>query len=376
MAQAHAWHPGSGYLNPGWQAPICLQPDELFSAWLVRAALNQGCDPLVLTGDLWPKLRAWTVDLDRGVSPDRLHPLSQVAGIPAAAFEASMLWPVASAISPDIRPESALWPWMLTLGSRNRKRHGGLQFCPHCLAEDQKPYYRLNWRFAWHTECVRHQCGLLDDCPACHAPVEPHRLTAMDGGMAVCFSCKADLRAATATQANEDALKLQVMSDAVIRDGHGYYGKTQLSVSEWFCQIRYFVGLIRRVVAVRPERLGLALKTLGVDAEQIPQQSIGLLLEASSVRNRELFLADAWRLVMAGPDAFLDAAKGASLGVQTLRISPQPFPVAFQQVIAGLPSNGRSLRKPGIAGPAKPKSSRTVMKMWLRLQRKAKMAER
>jgi hypothetical protein len=265
---------------------------------------------------------------------------------------------------------------MLTLGSRNRKRNGGLQFCPHCLAEDKKPYYRLNWRFAWHTACAGHQCGLLDECPTCHAPVEPHRLTAMDDGVAICFACKADLRAATATQANEEALKLQVMADAVIRDGHGFYGKTQLSVSEWFGLIRYFVGLIRRVAAVRPERLGLALKALGVDIEMIPQQATGLPLEASSARNRETVLGNAWRLVMAGPDAFLDAAKVVSIGVQTLQESRHPFPVALQHVIAGLPINRRSHLKPRVSGEVKPKSIRTVMKMWLRLQRKARMAER
>ena len=46
------------------------------------------------------------------------------------------------------------------------KRLGyGLQFCPHCLAEDIEPYFRLAWRLAFYTHCPKHYCMLLDLCP-------------------------------------------------------------------------------------------------------------------------------------------------------------------------------------------------------------------
>jgi glyoxylate carboligase len=64
------------------------------------------------------------------------------------------------------------------------------------LVDDAVPYYRLQWRFAWHTGCEKHRCTLLDRCYACNSPVEPHRLFAEDQQISLCATCRADFRAA------------------------------------------------------------------------------------------------------------------------------------------------------------------------------------
>jgi len=38
---------------------------------------------------------------------------------------------------------------------------------------------------------------LLDRCPTCQAPLEPHRLDVRDGSHVLCDTCKRDLRAAS-----------------------------------------------------------------------------------------------------------------------------------------------------------------------------------
>jgi len=50
-----------------------------------------------------------------------------------------------------------------------------MQFCPACLAEDETPYFRKQWRLALYTYCPAHQAMLHDACPACSAPVSYFR---------------------------------------------------------------------------------------------------------------------------------------------------------------------------------------------------------
>lgn len=146
MDATYSWHPGTGRVVANWAIPVPLLPDELLSSWLVRAALAQGCDPLVLSGELWSKWRIWTRDADRGLNQERLLVLAKASGVNSAAFKAASVRCIVPAITTEPLDELAIWPWVLALGSRNRKRHGGLQYCPLCLREDTKPYYRLQWR--------------------------------------------------------------------------------------------------------------------------------------------------------------------------------------------------------------------------------------
>lgn len=40
-------------------------------------------------------------------------------------------------------------------------------YCPSCLAHDETPHFRLDWRRAWMTRCERHDVLMRDGCPAC-----------------------------------------------------------------------------------------------------------------------------------------------------------------------------------------------------------------
>ena len=144
------------------------------------AALRQGCDPLSLTGAIWPTWRIWTRDIDREIPLARMRPLVNASGISSAKFQKAGMRDDCEKVVGYSLPETRTWPWLLALGSRNRTRHGGQQVCTLCLAEDSTPYLRRHWRFAWHTGCRFHGVQLVDECPACKAPIEPHRLTAED----------------------------------------------------------------------------------------------------------------------------------------------------------------------------------------------------
>lgn len=357
-----------------WVVPVPLLPDELFSTWLVRAALMQGCDPLVLTGELWPRWRIWSVDLDRGLSEARLLPLVKASGIEAKAFDGASLRPICSAVITDQANHRAIWPWVLALGSRNRRRHGGLQYCPFCLDEDRQPYYRVQWRMAWHTGCSKHEVCLFDRCPHCNAPIEPHRLSPLDDDMAVCAICKHDLRKTTSMRIDSDALAFQQFADQVIILGKGQFGGNSLSTDEWLSLSRYFVMLLRKVATKRPHGLTSFVNALGVDVESIVPPATGLALELLPVRERIALLAGAWRMLQAGPECFHEAAKAACLAAQSLREKKSSVPRCLQNLIRDLPDRctSRSCREKGDA--PNPRSRIAVMRMWARLKRKIDVA--
>lgn len=376
MDASYAWHPGTDRVTSHWAVPVPLQPDELFSSWLVRAALTQGCDPLVLTGELWPKWRIWTTDPDRGLSEERLAVLTKASGIEASAFHASGLRLIASVVTTEPLDDLAIWPWMLALGSRNRKRHGGLQYCPACLKEDSKPYFRVQWRLAWHAACGKHGASLIDKCPHCNAVIEPHRLSAQEGDITQCASCKRDLREAVAVTADADALLFQQAADQVVKQGQGQYGINTLPAGEWFALSRYFVMLLRKAALGKSDWLSAFIKVLGVDMGAIAPPATGLVLELLPVQERAAQLAGARQMLNAGSERFLEAAKAACLAAPSLRERRQSVPLCIETMLQSLPDKNVFRERKQKDKIQKPRSRQAVMRMWARLQRKMQVAAR
>lgn len=355
-------------MNRRWALPVPLLTDELLSSWLARAALAQGCDPLVLTGNLWPGWRIWTTDPDRGIGTDRLELLARVSGNAAATFERATLRAIASAPADGLPEGRAVWPWILALGSRNRKRRGGLQYCASCLAEDRRPYYRLGWRLAWHTACPRHGQVLRDSCPRCGGPVEPHRLSAQDGHLAACARCKGDVRNAHKVNAPADALAFLAAADEAVRRGKGAYGPVRLRCAEWFSLARYFVGLLRMAVMGKSDILTEMFHAFDVDAAILDAPATGLVLELLPTRERAVLLGAAWKVLEAGPDEFRRAARDAGASAQTLCEPRRKLPQCLENALSDLPDRSSRKRRPR-AATGRPRSRRSVARMWARMRR-------
>lgn len=236
-------------MSTSWAVHVPLLPGELFSTWLSRAALVQGCDPMVLTGSLWPGWRAWTRDLDRGLSIERMDVLVAKSGLGHQQLEEATLRPIVQAIAPHLVNRRVAWPWILAQGSRNRRRFGGLQYCPRCLEDDALPYFRQQWRLAWHIGCDRHGCLLADHCGHCLAPVEPHRCRARDGVQTRCPSCGDDLRLNRTSPACIDVLAFQQTADAILREGSGSWVGVTLELPMWFVAARKHASGRIRVLA-------------------------------------------------------------------------------------------------------------------------------
>lgn len=354
-----------------WLLPVPIQPQELFSSWLVRAALTQGCDPLVLTGSVWPNWRAWTRDIDRGVCEDRFRCLAKTSGIPVNQLQMTTLRPTVEAITSHSFDQLAIWPWILTQGQRNRKRLGGLQYCAACLAYDRIPYYRKQWRFAWYVGCPTHRVKLYDRCWQCHFPVQPHRLEAEDQHLAICSNCKQDLRNAPLQHCADPALTFQRTADAVIHAKSGYVNHHFIASTQWFSLSRFYLALVRRA-AIRPtDGLATTLLALNVPPHCLIRPETGLQLEMLPIEERETLLLGVAHLLEANTDQFLEMASHYSLSQATFYGASKTLPNAFHPFIASLPDGVMNQKKAKTTHNSNnPRSKQAVQRMFARLQRK------
>jgi len=354
-----------------WVRSVPFLPEESFYSWLVRAALAQGCDPLAMAGSIWPRWRVWTLDVDRGVEADKLRSLTQASGIVSATFETRFLRGDAEKISGHALSDMGTWPWILALGSRNRKRLAGMQYCPLCFATGE-PYLKRPWRFTWHTVCADHGVILVDRCWSCDALVSPHRLVAQSTDLAECFSCRADLRLAIPLQGNILAYDFQCRSDAVLVSSQGTFNEQVWSVHHWFDLARFFAGLTR--YALRNEKCGafVALRELGLLATPDRMPVYGVPLELMSPIQRVSLFEQVSLLMSFGLVDLLRAFKSADMSANSLYAISAELPRAFQAVINELPRRDHQPHRKGVM-LMKPRSKRTVNIMWARLLRKMGM---
>ena len=374
MDASYTWHPGASGLTSQWARPVPLHPDELLSSWLVRAALAQGCDPLVLTGCVWPKWRAWTVDVDRTVTLERLTVLAELSGISVGAFKATALQLVSSQICGSTQSRMKRWPWILSLGARNTKRHGGLQYCPECLAADHDPYYRICWRFAWHTGCELHNRSLLDRCWSCSAPLEPHRLQATDSDITVCASCRKSLRSAPGGAWPDDARRFQIAADKVLSQDTGIGFGHVLNAPEWFDLASYAISLVRQ--SLRLDSGGL--RSMVESVTSVPLAEL-LLPEVGGIEQirtfeRQAVLGAVVRFMETSAEDFQSACSSYGLSRQTIcggRKALPPVVLELSTLLKDSPRENR--RKVARRKTTGPRPKYLVELMMARLERKARL---
>ncbi len=376
MGSSHPWHQGTRIVSAQWSVVAPLLPDEIISSWLVRAALIQGCDPMTLTLTVWPKWRIWTQDADRFFNEDRLEPICALSGIEKLALQSASLFPIAGQIYGKKPPEKAAWTWVVAPGARNTKRHSGSQYCPVCLKNDVKPYFRIQWRFAWHTGCKVHGHALLDRCHVCNAPVEYHRLQAEDKLITVCATCKVDLRVASVRSCLPDALKFQLVADDVLLNGVGTFLGSAMSITHWFELADYFVSLIRVAQRGENEPLDVFLRQIGVQiTESVPMQP-GNHLEVLQTHDREKLLASLFPLMSASRNQFDEALQKSHITKQGFAGHGLVLPEWIKANAAALPCKFRKKSTKSNTQLDGPRPRYQVKRMMSRLQRKLAMAQR
>ncbi|RUM92360.1 MAG: hypothetical protein DSZ27_04085 [Thiomicrospira sp.] len=177
-------------------------PNELLSSWLVRIAHANGEKVQTFTHqEFGTKHQIWNRDIDRLAPEWLLMALSERTATQIEIVRQTTLKRYEGVLF-DHSVSSGVEKWItpLKIYHRTRKSHG-LQFCPECLKEDKEPYFRTQWRTAFHTFCPKHNVMMHDHCPCCGEPVIFQRIelgkgndeVGQDKSLSTCFNCGFDL---------------------------------------------------------------------------------------------------------------------------------------------------------------------------------------
>ena len=363
----YRWQAGASSLTALWPLVPPLLQDELISSWLVRCALAQGCGPLTLTGDVWPGLRFWCTDPDRYLTSARMVDLSRLSGMSADALQASTLIPLYRMMTGNADFPKGIAPWILCLGVRNRRRSGGLQYCPICF-EQRTPHYLIQDRLAWHTACAVHHVNLVDHCECCYAPLCPQLVTPPDETLGRCHRCGYELHLAPTQTASADALSFQNATDDLFSGPPIRYGGRRLLLTEWLSLSRWMIGILR--TAAREHSLGskIFFLEMGVNVEGLNPPETGLPFEYLTPNDRATLLANVWCMLRAGPDRLVDLAQRESARPSLLLPRSGKLPASLATLATVLRSKRhRSNSRPKTENP---RSTKSVLMRWHRLLRK------
>ncbi|PTU04739.1 hypothetical protein DBR45_00305 [Pseudomonas sp. HMWF031] len=367
MGATYSWHPRVDVNNSRWPRAQNLLADELLSSWLIRNAFAHGCSPMSLTGSLWPSWRCWTIDLDRGLTADQIKPLTRLSGISASDICSSTLHPIAEVLNPGLDSKKGVWPWILALGIRNRRRAGGMQICPVCLAEEM-PYYRVSSRLAWHTCCEKHLAKLIDCCPKCGAALQPQLLGQGYSDFGRCDRCNTRLSAHLDDLGfAPGALAFQLACDKALH-GMQLDGGVGCEPYEWFYRSRFVTGILR-VVATSGSKSFVAFRD-AFNLGNIPRPASGLPIEMLPVDERMNLLSAVWKIMDVGEAQMRETILACALPRHSLVVPAGEITAGLKAMLDELPPGIDRKQIP--MGVRRPASKRSVEKMWARLQRKVR----
>lgn len=359
-------------MNLNWPVQVYPHHDELLSSWLVRASLAHGCDPLSLTSTIWPTWRAWTVDLDRHLDETRLLALNHSSGLSTETLTGMTLFPHIDGKVCLVGKTPSRIPWLIAMGSRNRRHKMGVPYCPVCLQTDM-PYFRWQWRLSWYAYCPEHQCKLIEHCPSCHTPVQYHRINAQTPHIGVCSHCGHDLRVATPEHVDVNPDDFQCQATRIFDAGATHWGDSRISSLDWFLLTRLLLNLIRRAAVRQPlgsSHLGDVVKATGIDLAVLPLPPTRLPLELLPISQRTPLLAAVAQMLSVGRDPLIYLLKEHDVSRNTL-IDGQEWPSdTVMAWLNELPANSIRRIRTRPSQPKHPKTKEVVLREWALLLRR------
>ncbi len=359
-----------------------LYYDESISSWLIRAALNQGCDILTFTQFYWPDYRLWTYDVDKGFNhiDGQVHKdMAILADMHYRAFNSKTLMSFAERMGLSDSSKQISIPWTQPLTKRNRRALLGYQYCPLCMHSDKEARLKLSWRFTWTLYCVQHQIRLQSTCTQCEQPYQPQLLEANMRYINHCHSCKSKLAQATDNQSSylldDYSYKFQRMASQVYVDGFGYALGKKTPMQDWFELMSFYVNIVRRAVSKPDYMFGKLLNSFGINTATITPPKTGLRLDQLPIDERIELLGFAIRLNDIDVSTWIRKCEEMHVTQNSFNWSKgMLIPEAFKPIYEQLPFTKVQERKSN-KNLNTPRAPESVMKLWERLKRKTEMRE-
>ncbi|WP_341535953.1 TniQ family protein [Aeromonas veronii] len=372
MASSHQRPERNHEVSLIWPVQITPLKDELLSSWLVRASLAHGCDPMSLTSAVWPTWRAWTVDIDRTLDETRLQSLCGSSGLSIDELRNMTLFHHLDGKILLIGKKSSSLPWVIAMGSRNRQHKMGVPYCPGCLRMDE-PYFRWQWRLAWHTYCPLHHHELIESCPSCNMPVQYHRVSAQTPHIGICFHCGYDLSSAVSARVEAMQTDFQKLASNVVGTGAADWGDRQISSLDWFLLAKLLLNLIRRAAfreQKAPSHLGDFIQATGIDLHSLPLPPTQLPIELLPIEQRKPLLAAVAQMLSLERDLLLHLLKEYGISRNTLMNELSWPSEVVMDWLDDLPANSIQRIRTNPIQIRRPKAKEVVRREWARLLRR------
>ena len=207
-----------------WPVKVLPAHDELLSSWLHRLALAHGLSPRHFGECLGVGSGAWSTRLDLALPEFVLNLLHHQTGFRHDRITAMTIG--AKKCRPLLLP--------LRRARADQKHATWQQFCPACLAENETPYFRQEWRRASVMTCRRHRRGLLDRCPACRQALAPFdQCTLVPQHQ--CAVCGFDLRRAESPNLTPATRRAAELIDDLVRVevAKGFFGERHADQADY-----------------------------------------------------------------------------------------------------------------------------------------------
>lgn len=313
-----------------WYLRTPIQEDEIFSSWLIRSALDLGCSPLTLTQLLWGRWRGLTIDVDRGLSHEKVKILLTHCFENKENIDKLMLNSYLPNITSQYQNNKQIISWILVLGIRNRANILGRQVCTQCLnSTDQPPYLRVFWRFGWNCGCIKHKALLIDHCPQCGSSIQSAKIDLEHGSLAICTSCYFDLRKVLPISISYGALNFQKNADATLQQKYGIYDGQLLPSIDWFEIARAWLSFIRTSITTNSPNFLNMLKSLNIDLP-LDYPITPLAFEFLSTKEREKLLNILGRLMVIPCDLIVERSIEFSISQTYFWDKRKKLPIKLQ----------------------------------------------
>ncbi len=314
-------------MNEKWPLVVEILPDEVFSSWLVRLAINHSCDPIDLTGYIWPGWRLWMTDIDRKVDNQKLSLLNQFTGLGSKTIGQTFLINTAKKIG-DIKTHG-VWDWITTIGSRNRKRLSGLSCCTQCLSDDLIPYFRKSWRYAWHTCCEIHMIRLMNSCQFCNAPIMPHLVTAKFKSLRYCTNCLEDLSNCSVNNVSSNEISRQVKIDHYLAERKGFVGGSEIDIRQWCVIFKLLINLFSRRFNKNFKSLHALKSELSKGYTLKKDKKYGVPFESMQPAQRAILMDQVWPIMKIDIEQIIKTFQKFNISINCLKELSVNLPKVF-----------------------------------------------
>jgi len=166
-------------------------PNELLSSWLTRMSIEHR-RKLSTFLSLFVKRegnRISSIDIDFLYNEKLFNKLSQKSNLPIKEILAMSLRSEEGYL---FSCNNCLYPPKQIRKLKDKRTHNGLMFCPKCLAEDNIPYFRKQWRYYFYNACPKHKILLTDRCWCCYEEIKLSKIKHMNK-LSYCSHCEKDL---------------------------------------------------------------------------------------------------------------------------------------------------------------------------------------